>query len=158
MPAGWASDRLGRRPIALVAMLGSGGAAVGFLLAGPSAPVATLVLLGLACSGLASPLYGLGAGLINDRLDSGDAVAAAGALLLTWSLGATIVPLVGGAVMEAIGPAGLFWYLSAVLATMALFTVWRMALRPEPPREQRSAFVPAATPPPGLSGAANTDA
>jgi MFS family permease len=152
MPAGWASDRLGRRPIALIAMLGSGGAAIAFLLAGPSAPVATLVLLGLVCSGMASPLYGL----INDRLDSGDAVAAAGALLLVWSIGATIGPLVGGAVMEAIGPAGLFWYLSVVLAAMALFTLWRMALRPEPPRDQRTAFVPAATPPPGLSGTAQT--
>ena len=151
MPAGMVSDRVGRRPVALVAMLGSGSAAVGFLLAGSGAPVLLLVVLGAFASGLASPLYGLGAGLINDRLDSGDAVAAAGGLLLVWALGATVGPLVGGTVMEAFGPGALFWYLAAVLATMSVFTLWRMMLRAEPPRERRSAFVPTPQPPPRLA-------
>lgn len=158
IPAGVASDRVGRRPVALVAMLSAGGAAVGFLLAGPDASPVVLLVLGAVLSGMASPLYGLGAGLINDRLERGDAVAAAGGLLLVWSVGATIGPLLGGTVMERLGPAGLFQYLVAVLAAMTIFTVWRMLRRPEVPRDQRSAFVPAASPPPGLSGASKTDA
>ena len=150
------SDLVGRRPVALFALLGSGAAAVGFLLVG-AAPVPVLLMLGAALSGLAAPLYGLAAGLTNDRLDSGDAVAAAGALLLAWSVGATIGPFVGGLVMERLGPAGLFFYLVVVFAGMALFTVWRMMLRAEVPRARRTAFVPAATPPPRLP-TSSTDA
>ena len=77
-------------------------------------------------------------------------MAAAGALLLAWSAGATIGPLLGGLVMEHLGPVGLFHYLVVVLAGMAVFTIWRMMLRPEVPRERRTTFVPAATPPPRL--------
>ena len=146
MPAGMISDRIGRRPVALVALLGPAAAAVGFLVAG-SAPLWVLLVLAGVLSGLAAPLYGLGAGLTNDRLESGDAVAAAGALLLAWSVGATIGPAVAGYVMELIGPAGLFIYLAVVFAGMALFTGWRMMLRAEVPREQRTSFIPAATPP-----------
>jgi hypothetical protein len=39
---------------------------------------------------------------------------------------------------------------------MALFTAWRMMLRAEPPRERRTAFVPAPSPPARLP--ANKDA
>ena len=89
-----------------------------------------------------------GATVVNDK--------AAGALLLAWSVGATIGPAVAGVAMERLGPAGLFMYLVAIFAGMALFTAWRMMLRGEPPRERRTAFVPAPTPPARLP--ANTDA
>jgi MFS family permease len=155
MPAGVLSDRIGRRPVALMSLLSAGAMAVGFLLAG-AAPLPVLLVLGAALSGLAAPLYGLGAGLTNDRLDSGDAVAAASALLIAWSVGATIGPAVAGVAMEWFGPPGLFLYLAAIFAGMALFTAWRMMLRAEPPRERRTAFVPAPSPPARLP--ANKDA
>ncbi|MCC6718466.1 MAG: MFS transporter [Acetobacteraceae bacterium] len=149
MPAGMLSDRVGRRPVALAALFGPAAAAIGFLVAGPAA-LPVLLVLGALLAGLAAPLYGLGAGLTNDRLDSEDAVAAAGAMLLAWSVGATIGPSAGGFVMHLLGPPGLFWYLASVFGAMALFTVWRMLLRAEVPRDQRTTFVPAASPPPRL--------
>ncbi len=152
MPAGMLSDRIGRRPVAVMALLGGGTAAIGFVTAGP-ADILVLLALGAAFAGLAAPLYGLGAGLINDRMESGDAVAAAGGLLLVWSMGATIGPLAAGFVMERIGPAGLYFYLIAVFAIMTLFILWRMALRPEVPRDERTPFVPVSRPPAGVRAA-----
>ena len=149
MPAGILSDRIGRRPVALASLLGAGAASVGFLLAG-DAPVWLLLTLGVALAGMASPLYGLGAGLTNDRLESGDAVGAAGALLLVWASGATIGPILCGIIMEYTAPAALFAYLLAVFAALALFILSRMLLRAEVPRDRRAQFVPAATPPAGL--------
>jgi MFS family permease len=146
MPAGMLSDRIGRRPVALAALLGPAAAAIAFVAAG-DAPFPVLLALGALLSGLAAPLYGLGAGLTNDRLESGNAVAASGALLVAWSTGATIGPSIAGLAMDYAGPRGLFLYLAAVFAGMALFTVWRMMVREEVPREQRTAFVPAANPP-----------
>jgi MFS family permease len=68
-------------------------------------------------------------------------------MLIAWSVGATIGPALAGLVMEHAGPRGLFLYLAPIFAAMALFTIWRMMARAEPPRDRRTAFVPAATPP-----------
>ena len=145
-PVGVVSDRLGRRPV----MLASVG--VGFLLAialalfgGVSLSVA--MVLGFCLAGMTAPLYGLGAGQTNDRMERGDYVAASGGLLFTWSLGSTVGPGLAGLVMGRVGPAGLFAYLAVVLAVLGVFTSARMLLRGEVPRELRGRFVPAAAAP-----------
>lgn len=152
-PAGLLSDRVGRRPVALASLLAGAGLAIAFLLVG-AASLPVLLGLGLLLSGMAAPLYGLAAGQTNDRLESGDAVAAAGGLLLVWSIGATIGPAAAGLVMQVSGPAGLFTYLAVVFGAVALFTALRMASRAEVPREQRGKFMPAPPPTTGMASSA----
>lgn len=146
-PVGMISDRFGRRPVAL----GVIGAALVLatslgLAAGMAFPA--VAALGFCFAGMTAPLYGLGAGQTNDRMERGDYVAASGGLLFIWSLGSAVSPSIAGALMGRGGPATLFVYLAAVLAALGLFTVVRILAREDVPRDQRSAFIPAPSGPP----------
>jgi MFS family permease len=145
-PIGLLSDRLGRRWMAVV-VLGLGLLVSLVFIATAHVSVSMLLIMGCAFAGVAAPLYGLGAGQTNDRLERGDAVAASGGLLFAWAMGAAIGPALAGAVMGVLGPNGLFIYMAIVLATVTLFTVQRMRIREEVPRDQRGGFVPAMTEP-----------
>jgi len=142
VPVGVLSDRLGRRPVTLATLTVGFVLAIVFLLAGHQSFV-VLLTLGFVLAGATAPLYGLGAGQTNDRMARGDYVAASGALLFAWSLGSSCGPLIGGVMMQRLGPPGLFVYLVVVLGAVGLFTGVRMLQRGEVPIEQRSSFVPA---------------
>ena len=139
---GFLSDRLGRRPVAVAVLVSS---CVASVVMGLSASSVFPVLLGIGClfAACTAPLYGLGSSLTNDRLQPGQALAATGGLLFSWSIGSTFGPSIAGALMGRVGPYGLFVYLSIVLAIISLFVCARMLQRSEVPREQRSSFVPA---------------
>ena len=62
--------------------------------AGMSLAIANV--LGFLFAFMTAPLYGLGAGQTNDRMERGDYVAASGGLLFTWSLGSAVGPGVAG--------------------------------------------------------------
>ena len=142
VPVGVLSDRLGRRPVTLATLAAGFATAVAILAAGRQ-PFLALAAMGFVFAGATAPLYGLGAGQTNDRMERGDYVAASGALLFAWSLGSSCGPLLTGVVMQAMGPSGLFVYLLAVLGAVGLFTGLRMLQRGEVPLDQRSSFVPA---------------
>ena len=124
-PIGWLSDRFGRRPLMLI----SGGLAACFALAitffdGSSFP--TILALAFCFSSATAPFYALGVAQINDYITPRDFVAASGGLLFAWALGASAGPSAAGWLMQFFGPKGLFFYLSGVLAVIALFIVYRM--------------------------------
>ena len=146
-PVGMLSDRFGRRRIIIVILV------AGCLLAGlmdliEGSSLTLLTVLGFLLAGMMAPLYGLGAGQTNDRMQRGDYVAASGGLLFAWSLGSSIGPSIAGEMMGRTGPSGLFAYLAVTLGALALFTFTRMLQRREVPRGQRGAFVLAAAVPP----------
>jgi MFS family permease len=149
-PLGLLSDRVGRRPMAMALLALALLTALAFALLGRLGMPA-LLALGCVFAAVTAPLYGLGAGQTNDRLERGDAVAASGGLLFAWAVGATIGPALAGGVMGLLGPQGLFVYLAAVLAGISGFTLLRIRAREEVSRDQRGSFVPARTEPAVLS-------
>lgn len=148
-PLGVLSDRFGRRRLTLIVLLT--GLAAAMALAFAHAPrLGVLQVLGCGLAASIAPLYGLGAGQTNDRLERSEYVAAAGGLLFLWSLGASVGPTLVGALMGPLGARGLFICLSAVLATVAAFTLIRMQMRSDVPIDHQSPFVPVGTVPPRL--------
>ncbi len=146
-PVGIMSDRFGRRPVMVGVLIAALAMTVVMGLSGGVSFVA-IASLGFVFAGMTAPLYGLGAGQTNDRMERGDYVAASGGLLFIWSLGSTISPTVAGQMMGRLGPSGLFGYLALVLVALGVFTGARMLLRGEVPRELRGAYVAAPSAPP----------
>ncbi len=149
-PVGMLSDRYGRRPTMLAALvIGLAFAAAMLLLGARLFPA--LLAIAFIYAGVTAPLYGLGAGQTNDYISPKDFVGASGGLLFAWALGASAGPVAASGVMALAGPGGLFLYLVAVLAAIALFTIFRMLRRSGLPVDQQTGFVPAPQTPPGIA-------
>jgi MFS family permease len=108
-----------------------------------SQPVDSLLIgLVLAFGATIFTLYPLSAAHANDFISPTDFVAAAGGLLLAFSVGATIGPIVASALMEAVGAAGLFLFTAVSAIGLALFALWRLRTRPPVPAEEKTPFTP----------------
>jgi MFS family permease len=139
-PVGYLSDRLGRRPLMLVASLGAAATAVALYAVGDSSFVMLTALLFLA-EGLIAPLYGLGVGQATDYIDKKDFVAASSGLLFAWGVGSSIGPSVAGSIVGLTSPRGLFLFLGGAMALLALFVIWRILIRPAKLPKEQSNFV-----------------
>lgn len=139
-PVGMAADRFGRRPITLAALGLAVLVSLAFPVLGSGSAFWVLILLGCVLSGVTAPLYGLGAGQTNDRVDRADYVASSGGLLFAWAVGASAGPLLAGGVMAHLGPDSLFYFLALCLALLSGFTLFRIRRRPNVASE--TAFVP----------------
>jgi MFS family permease len=141
-PVGQASDALGRRAV----ILGVAGAAAAtgsaFFLVGASAPRSLLFALACAYGAAAMPVYTLCVAHANDLVHRKRAVEVSSGLLLTFSLGAVVGPLLASVAMREIGAAALFLHSavahSAIVATMVL----RASQRPGLPASRRAPFIP----------------
>ena len=140
-PVGMAADRFGRRPITLASLSLAFLVSLVFPILGGGSAFWVLILLGCVLSGVTAPLYGLGAGQTNDRVDRSEYVASSGGLLFAWAVGSSVGPLLAGVVMANLGPDSLFFFLAFCLALLSGFTLVRIRSRPSV--ESESAFVPA---------------
>lgn len=141
-PLGYASDRMDRRRVVVCACIGACVAGIAMFAFGGVSPTARLVCVAAFCA-FAIPVYSLVAAHLNDTVEGDGFVEAAGALLLTFSLGAVAGPIVGSAAMSVLGPAGLFAYTAVIHLLLIAFTVFRMRTRAVDPSAERGDFVEA---------------
>ncbi|WP_026871048.1 MFS transporter [Inquilinus limosus] len=146
-PLGRLSDRIDRRGVMLGASIVTMLVSLTLALVRPESEWLLAVLFGLWGAASIST-YGICVAHANDLAPRGTAVALSSSLLLSWGVGACAGPLVASAVIDRIGPNGLFLYGAAVAAVTAVFTAWRMTRRQAPPAEEREPFVnrPATSP------------
>ena len=140
-PIGHLSDRHDRRSVLVGVALTSAATALGAAWM-VSREYPGLALVAFFYGGLMFSLYGLSVAHANDHIEPSHVLAATRGLLLMYGLGASAGPLVGGVVMDLVGPIGLPVFSAFVLFALAGFGVFRVTRRAAPPMEQQSEFVP----------------
>lgn len=124
-PLGWLSDHFKRRLI--IQMLGISLAVTSSALVFLSLPM--LMYLGLAIAalwgGFAFTIYPVAVAYANDRIAPEESVPAAGVLLVAYSMGAALGPLMASAVMFVTAASGLFLFSAAVGGILALLEIHR---------------------------------
>ena len=138
-PIGWLSDRIDRRLVILgSALFGAASCGLGYL-----AWNDITLLMGAAflMGGVVTPLYALIIAYTNDNLDPDDMPAASGALVFFFGLGAILGPLLTGAVMEIVGPAGFWLVIMGLFAAITGYAGWRMTQRPGVPVEETESYL-----------------
>ena len=141
VPLGWLSDRFDRRRVMLFATAGASLAGVVLAaLSGGTEIVAygTALLFGA----FAMPLYSLAAAHANDFAKPGQHSMVAAGLLFTYAVGAAMGPTLGSLSIDWLGPSGLFVYIAVAHASLIVYALIRMAVRPTVPREERTRYKP----------------
>jgi MFS family permease len=139
-PIGHLSDRWDRRRVILAVSLGGAVlAGIGAALVGRSVPgmLAAVFLYG----GAAFSLYPLCVAHSNDHVEPSEFVTTSSGLLLIYGIGAAIGPLLVGPLMQYVGAFTFLACLAAMHASLGLFVLIRMSVRPPPPVEAQEPFV-----------------
>lgn len=143
LPMGMLADRYDRRVVmsgALIAVGVAWGALAGLIASG--LPFVVLLITAPAFGGAMSSVYPLCVAQTFDRLERKYYVAASGRLLMVYSIGATVGPLLASALMSIFGPSSFFLFESTVAVLYAVFVLIRVSRRPALPPDQREKYVP----------------
>jgi MFS family permease len=146
-PAGYLSDRVGRRPLLIVLSLTAAAAGIGLYILSTSSPSA-IIPIAVLYGASTFPIYNVCVAHANDLVKKKRAIEVSSGLLLTFSIGAVIGPLVAAAAMSTAGHGGLFLYSAAAHVLILAVMLLRAQLRPKLPIENKEGFVavPGTTP------------
>lgn len=153
-PLGRLSDQLERRRVVVATIGGCVAAAAAVGLSPQGWPM--LVAAGLF-GGFSFALYPLSVAHTNDHLAPAQRVAAAGGLVLTYSAGAAVGPMLAGAAIRVFGPEGLFILISASAGAALMFAFWRQLARAPVPAALQQPYraLPRTTPVAATVGASD---
>ncbi|TDT77973.1 putative MFS family arabinose efflux permease [Litoreibacter halocynthiae] len=143
IPMGVLADRFDRRIVmsgALIAVGVAWGTLASFVVSG--LPFTTLLVMAVAFGGAMSSVYPLCVAQTFDRLERKYYIAASGRLLMVYSVGATIGPLLAATLMSIYGPSSFFLFESAVAILYAMFVLVSVAKRPFVSEDQQEPYVP----------------
>lgn len=143
LPIGALADRHDRRIVMSGALMAVGiawGTLAGFIAS--ELPFSALLIMGLAFGGAMGSVYPLCVAQTFDRLERKHYVAASGRLLMVYSIGATVGPLVASALMSIFGPSSFFLFESTVAVLYAVFVFARASRRLPAPADKREKYVP----------------
>ncbi|MBU2512308.1 MFS transporter [bacterium] len=140
-PIGYLSDRIDRRwVIIMVSMCAAIGEIALVLITGKTSDlIFYLVSFGLGM--FAHSIYSVSVAQANDRVTEGDFVAISGGLLVAYSIGAVIGPLIVSAIMILVDTYVIFVYSAILHLLFALFALTTFVkIQPVPP-EEKTEFV-----------------
>ncbi|MBD3316119.1 MAG: MFS transporter [Chitinivibrionales bacterium] len=139
-PLGRLSDMVDRRYVIVVA--GTVAGAISLLIAfGMPHSFPVLIALVLLYGGFSFPLYSLGVAHVNDCVSVEESVGTASTLILLQGVGSALGPLIAGALMGAVGPAGLFFFVGTSLLALAVYGLFMIPLRKPSSSKIKRAFM-----------------
>ena len=140
-PIGLLSDRIDRRSVILGAAAATAivSSAIAFTPSGDD--MLLLVLIGLF-GGVSFTLYPLSLAHAGDRLaHNEDMVGLSSGMLLIYSVGAVLGPLLAGQIFAALDGGGLFLFTAVIAAGTVVFGLWRMHRTAPPTAKDQVSFV-----------------
>ncbi|WP_299083952.1 MFS transporter [uncultured Paraglaciecola sp.] len=140
-PVGYLSDCFDRRKVLLVLLVISASAGlinIIFAQLGFSFPM--FVATAISC-GIVACIYPLSIAEAFDRLRQSEMVAAMGSMIIAFSVGGVLGPILASIAMTYFGAAGLFYFLALVQCVLAVFVIYRMRVRQALPIDQQEHFV-----------------
>jgi MFS family permease len=145
-PLGWLSDRYDRRSVITACFAAAFVVCLCILLV--NRPGLPLLVLGALFGGASFALYPLSVSHANDQVAIDERVGASGGLVLLYSAGAAVGPLLAAGAMSAVGRAGLFGFIGAAAAVTAAFGLWRIRAGAPIPEDEQQPFqsIPRTTP------------
>jgi MFS family permease len=139
-PIGRLSDQLGRRAVGIVVcMVAAAGGAALFVMS--SAGASVLFTLGVLYGTMAFTVYTLCLAHANDLVHRKRAVEVSSGLLLVFSAGAILGPMMASAMMQALGHGGLFLHTALAHASIVVVMLLRVRVRPKLPTRHKEPFV-----------------
>ena len=126
-PIGWVSDKMDRRLLILLISAASATGSASAYFAGGY--FFALVFAAFLVGGLTNPLYSLLIAHANDFIEYEDMASAAAGLLFVNGVGAVSGPIIIGYAMNAFGPEIFFVIIALLMATLAIYAVYRMTQR-----------------------------
>ncbi|MGI9411776.1 MAG: MFS transporter, partial [Hyphomicrobiaceae bacterium] len=139
-PLGRMSDRFDRRTTLLLSAVATAACSLGLMWAARDAGW-PLFVIAAVYGGFAFTIYPLCCAQVNDLADPDRLVQVSAGLLVAFGLGAIVGPIVSGLLMGYFGANGLFFFTTTVSGSLALFTVYRMAIRTRSVR-QKAPYLP----------------
>jgi len=139
-PIGHLSDRLGRRGLLVAVAAGASLAGIALYVVARGGEM-QLYGFALLYGVMAFPVYPLCVAHANDLVHKKRAVEVSSGLLLTFSIGAILGPLVASWMMSVLGHGALFLHSALAHGLIAAAMVLRVRLRPAPPVERNEGFV-----------------
>ncbi|WP_320827482.1 MFS transporter [Reinekea sp.] len=140
-PIGHLSDRYDRRRVLLWVCL-AGALMAGLMFLVGSRAGGWLNLFAALYGGLSFALYALSVAQTHDRMSEGSIMAVTRGLLLLNGIGATVGPLLIGALMYSMGPGNFPLLLALFLLLLGAYALHRIRTDSAVPAEERGEFVP----------------
>jgi len=140
-PVGHWSDRVDRRKVLAGMSFGATVFALVTALA-PQMPLWYMLIIMFSYGGTYFAIYPLSVAHSNDRATPEQLISIGGSLLLSYGIGATLGPLVGGVLMEFVGPYSLPVFYAACWLMLGLFALHRIRHVAPVAREEVERFRP----------------
>lgn len=128
VPLGRISDRIDRRYVMVFSGV-FGFVSCAAMAAFQGSGAVPVYIAGFFVGAVLYPVYALNAAHANDLADPDEYVTISSAVMILYGLGTVSGPLLGGMIMQWLGPLGLILFLGVIFAAYAGYSGWRITRR-----------------------------